>query len=106
MGTYTADELAGGVNIGLADAGPIYEQGKKVLTAINAKNDLVFKRFFQVVRFDPKSLPEWVAGPVEGVVKKRTEELVKRDQLIAEKQAEVYRLAKPVMHKWEVAAVK
>jgi lysophospholipase L1-like esterase len=106
VGAYTADELAAGVNIGTAEAGPVHDQGMKVLAAIKAKNDVVSKRFFQVVRFDPKTLPEWVAGPVEGIAKKRTDELAKRDEQIAEKQAEVYRLAKPVNHKWEVTPVK
>ncbi len=45
VGAYTADELAKGVNLSNLTAGPLFEQGQKVLTAINAKNQLVHQRF-------------------------------------------------------------
>jgi lysophospholipase L1-like esterase len=103
IATYTAEELAAGINVGNAESGPIYEQGMKVLAAINAKNNIVKDRFWQVVNIDPKNVPSWVAPP-EVVVQKRREELAKRDELIAAKQAEVYRLAAPVKHHWELKA--
>jgi hypothetical protein len=102
VAAYTADELAAGVNVGNADQGPIYDQGMKVLAAINAKNDLVHKRFRQVVMVDGKGLPEWLVGPPEVVARKRQDELAKLDEQIAARQAEIYRLAAPVKHQWEV----
>jgi lysophospholipase L1-like esterase len=102
VATYTAEELAAGVNVGNAAKGPIYDQGMKVFAAINAKNEIVKGRFWQVVVFDPKNVPDWVAGPTEAVARKRQEELAKRDEQIAAKQAEVYGLATPVSHHWEV----
>jgi hypothetical protein len=102
VSTHSAEELAGGVNVGLAEKGPIYEQGMKVLAAINAKNGIVHNRFRQVVMFDPRQLPDWVAGPTAEVVRKRREELAKRESQIDEKQAEVYRLAAPTSHRWEI----
>ncbi|HEY1379314.1 MAG TPA: hypothetical protein VGF55_21100, partial [Gemmataceae bacterium] len=101
VATYTAEELAAGVNVGLADKGPLYDQGMKVLKAINAKNDILHKRFRGVVMFDPKVVPDWVAPPEE-VVHKRREQLEKRAEQIAARQAEVYELAKPVRHTWEL----
>ena len=99
VGAYTADELAAGRNIGTAGKGPVHEQGMKVLAAIKAKNDVVSKRFFQVVRFDPKAtLPEWVSGLIDDLPAKRAGAVGEpRAEKIAEKQAEVYRLAKPVI---------
>jgi lysophospholipase L1-like esterase len=102
VGTFTADQLAADVNLGNAGKGPIHDQGMKVLAAINAKNALVKNRFWQVVMFEPRSVPEWLGMPTAVVAEKRRDELVKRDEQIAEKQAEVYRLAAPVAHKWEV----
>jgi lysophospholipase L1-like esterase len=105
IGTYTAEELAAGINVGNAETGPIYEQGMKVLAAINAKNNIVKDRFWSVVKFDPKDVPNWLM-PADVAVQKRRDELAKRDEQIAEKQAEVYRLAVPVKHHWELKAVE
>ncbi|HEX4590850.1 MAG TPA: hypothetical protein VH120_13020, partial [Gemmataceae bacterium] len=102
IGTYSNDELTAGINVGNADTGPIYEQGLLVLAAIQAKNDIVHKRFRQVVMFEPKQLPDWVAGPADAVARKRQDELSRRDEQIAAWQAEVYRAATPRTHHWEV----
>jgi lysophospholipase L1-like esterase len=101
IGAYSADELANDVNLGLAEKGPLHDQGMKVLTAINDKNDIVHKRFRQVVMFDPRSVPDWVAAPAE-VARKRTEQLAKMDEQIAARQREVYEVAKPATHHWEI----
>ncbi len=102
VATYSADELAASVNVGLADKGPIYDQGMKVLGEINAKNDILHKRFRQVVMFDPKTVPDWLGIPRDEIAHRRQEELTKRAEQIAAKQAEVYELARPVQHKWEL----
>jgi lysophospholipase L1-like esterase len=102
VATYSDAELAASVNAGIAGKGPIHEQGMKVLAAINAKNEIVKNRFWQVVMIDGKNLPEWLVGPQDLVARKRQEELAKRDEQIAAKQAEVYRLAAPVSHHWVV----
>jgi lysophospholipase L1-like esterase len=102
VATYSADDLAAGVNVGNAETGPIYDQGLKVLAAIEAKNDIVHKRFRQVVMFDGRQLPDWLAGPADVVVRKRQDELSKRDEQIAAWQAEVYRAATPRTHHWEI----
>src|SRR5204863_9707143 len=50
VGTFAADELAAGVNLGNLDKGPIYQQGMKVYEAITDKNKIVSDRFHNVIR--------------------------------------------------------
>ena len=64
--------------------------------AINAKNTLLHQRFRQVVMFQP---PDWLA---ETVREPKRAELEKRMKVIADQQAEIYKLAQPVPHKFEV----
>ena len=96
VGKFSAKELAAGVNLGTATTGPVWEQGNKVLRAINAKNDLVKQRFFGVVRFAP---PDWLA---DVAAERKPAELKKRMDKIDAAQAEVYKLAAPVAPKFEV----
>ena len=91
----TAKQLAAGVNLGTATAGPVWEQGNKVLQAINAKNGLVAQRF-GVVRFNA---PDWLA---DVAAERKPAELKKRMDKIDAAQAEVYKLATPVARKFEV----
>ncbi len=100
VGKYTAKELSGGVNLGNVVAGPIWEQGNKVLQAINAKNSLVSQRFFGVVLFNA---PDWLA---DVAAERKPAELQKRMEKIDAAQVEVYKLAKPVAHKFEVTPAK
>jgi lysophospholipase L1-like esterase len=97
---FSAEELARGVNLGNLTKGPIYEQSRKVFDAINSKNKLVHQRFRGVVMFQ---IPDWLA---DVAVDRRTRELAQRWEKIAERQAEVYRLAQPVAHRFELLAVK
>jgi lysophospholipase L1-like esterase len=93
VGTWTADQLAAGVNLGNAEAGPLYQQGTKVLGAIAAKNRLVHQRFRGVVM-----------GRLTGEA--REQELKKRKEAIDKQQAAVYELARPATQAFEIAAVK
>jgi lysophospholipase L1-like esterase len=97
VGSYTAGDLAEGVNLGNVTKGPVYEQGQKVFAAINDKNDIIHKRFRGVVMFD---VPNWIPNGAEVKAK----ELAKRSEVIAAKQAEVYKLAQPVPHKFVLRA--
>jgi lysophospholipase L1-like esterase len=96
VATYSADQLAEGVNLGNLTTGPLYDQGKKVLDAINAKNQLVHQRFRNVVMFQA---PDWLAD-VAAVRKPR--ELGKRLEKINEKQKEIYKLVQPATHHFEL----
>lgn len=100
VGKFAAKELAAGVNLGNATAGPIWEQGNKVLQAINAKNGMVGQRFFGVVMFNA---PDWLA---DVAAERKPAELKKRMDKIDAAQADVYKLAKPVAHKFEVKPVQ
>ncbi len=94
--TTTAAALAKGVNLGNLTAGPLFEQGNKVLRAINAKNNLVRDRFNGVTRF---ALPDWLQAAGEPL---RQPERAKRLAAIEKAQADVYKLAQPVAHKFEI----
>ncbi len=100
VGQYSAKELAGGVNLGITTAGPIWEQGNAVLQAINAKNDVVHNRFRGVVMFNP---PDWLADAAK---ERKPAELARRAEQIAALQAKVYELAAPKPHKFEVLPAK
>jgi lysophospholipase L1-like esterase len=93
VGQFSAEEFAEGINLGNLTTGPIFEQGKKVLDAINAKNQLLRERFFKVVR-----------GRLEP--EKKTEERAKRMTEINDKQAEIYKLVQPAKHQFELKPAK
>ncbi|MFO0823500.1 MAG: SGNH/GDSL hydrolase family protein [Gemmataceae bacterium] len=105
VGKFSAKELADGVNLGNVTTGPIWEQGNKVFQAINAKNGMVGSRFFDVVLFQFPN-KEWLKDLAETAAERRTSELKKRMEKIEAAQAEVYKLAKPVPHKFEIAPAK
>jgi lysophospholipase L1-like esterase len=92
----TAKQLAAGVNLGTVTVGPVWEQGNKVLQAINAKNGLVSQRFFGVVMFNA---PDWLA---DVAAERKPMELKKRMDKIDAAQADVYKLATPVARKFAV----
>jgi lysophospholipase L1-like esterase len=97
---YTAEELASGVNLGLATKGPIWEQGKKVRDLINAKNQMVHQRFRGVLMFNA---PDWLA---DVAAERKGAELAKRLEKIAAAQAEIYEAVQPTKHKWAIKSVK
>lgn len=100
VGTYSAAQLNNGVNLGDLTTGPIYEQSKKVFDAINAKNELVHQRFRGVMMFQA---PDWLADAAK---ERKAAELAKRKAKIDELQAEVYRLAEPKTHHFELTTAK
>ncbi|MCU0706170.1 MAG: SGNH/GDSL hydrolase family protein [Fimbriiglobus sp.] len=101
VATFTAKELAAGVNLGNATSGPIYDHAQKVFEAINNKNNLVRSRFFDVLRFNP---PGWVK--IDDLAGQKKAEAAKRLPMIEKEQAKVFEVAQPKPHKWEVKAAK
>lgn len=97
---HSAKDLAAGVNLGNADKGPVFDQGNKVLQAINAKNKIVHGRFRGVILGGDAY---WGTAPGQ---KRKADELARRRADIDAAQAEVYALAKPVARKWEVKPAK
>jgi len=96
VGRYTAKQLADGVNLGTATAGPVWEQGNKVLQAINDKNKIVHGRFRGILL---NGDPYWNTAAGQ---KRRAAELATRRAEIDAAQAEVYKLAAPPARRWEV----
>jgi lysophospholipase L1-like esterase len=97
---FTAEQLAEGVNLGNVTSGPIHDQGQKVFNAINAKNNLVHQRFRGVVMFQA---PDWLA---DVAAQRKPAELVKRMKAIDERQADIYKLVQPVLHRFELKMAK
>lgn len=100
VGKFTAKQLAGGVNLGNVTAGPVWEQGNKVLEAINAKNRIVHGRFRGILLGGDEY---WAT---EAGQKRKAGELKKRMEEIDAAQADIFKLARPVPHKFEVKPAK
>jgi lysophospholipase L1-like esterase len=96
MATYTADQLAQGVNLASLTSGPILDQGQKVLSAINAKNAIVHQRFRGVVMFQA---PDWLA---DVVAERKPRELAKRMEQINSRQAAICKMVQPQTHHFEL----
>jgi hypothetical protein len=70
------------------------------MNAINSKNDqLVHRRFRDVVMFQA---PEWVS---DVVAERKPKELAKRMAKIDQRQAEIYKMAQPATHHFELKPV-
>ncbi len=95
VGSYAANDLAAGVNLGNLDAGPLFEQGEAVVKAINEKNELVHHRFRDVV-MKPAAVGEQA----------KIDDLKRRMGEIDLREAAIYKLAQPKTHKFELKMVK
>jgi hypothetical protein len=100
VASFSSDQLAAGVNLGNLTAGPIWDQAQKVFAAINAKNQIVHQRFRGVVMFQA---PDWLADVAN---ERKPKELARRLDQVSEKQAEVYSLAQPTKHRFELKPAK
>jgi hypothetical protein len=96
VGKFSSKQLSEGVNLGNVTTGPVWEQSNKVLQAINAKNQIVHRRFRDVVMFNA---PDWLA---DVAAERKPAELKKRMDKIDAAQAEIYKLAAPVARRFEV----
>jgi lysophospholipase L1-like esterase len=99
-GSWTAEELAAGVNLGNLHTGPLFAQGEEVAKLIAQKNDIVHQRFRNVVMFNA---PDWLADVAK---EQRPIELTKRMEKITALQAAVYKAAAPKPHQFELKAAK
>lgn len=96
----SAMQLALGTNLGNLTEGPIHAQGQQVFAAINEKNQLLHRRFREVVMFN---IPNWLA---DIGTERKEQELKKRWAEISERQAKIYELAQPKPRKWVLEAKK
>jgi lysophospholipase L1-like esterase len=98
VATFEKDDLVKGVNLGNLEKGPLFDQGMKVLRALNAKNDsVVHPRIRDVVMFEAA---EWLSDLKRLIEERQANELRKRMQKLNDLQAEVYKLAQPVAHRF------
>lgn len=103
-GTYSAADLATGVNLGNLESGPLFDQGQKVFQAINDKNDkVVHPRFREVILYQP---PGWLGVPPEQLEQRKTAERTKRKEQIDSLEAEIYKLVQPKTLHFEVKPAK
>lgn len=97
VGEYTSEELSKGVNLGNLATGPLFERGQKVVQMITEKNDIVHKRFRQVVMVPPP--PYWLA---DVYAERKPKELKKLQTEIQERQKEIYEKVQPMTHRFEL----
>lgn len=100
VGEYTAEDLSKGVNLGNLGSGPLFEQGQQVFQMISAKNDLLHKRFREVVMFD---IPSWLADVGN---ERKESELTRRMEKIRSMQEAIYKKANSQAHRFELKAMK
>jgi len=78
VGKFSAKQLADGVNLGTLTVGPVWEQGNKVLQAINEKNQIVHQRFRGVVMFNA---PDWLKDVAD---ERKPQELAKPHRIASQ----------------------
>ena len=90
---YTAEELAKGVNLAAPalKAGPVAEQVKAIVTAIEAKNRFHHDRIFRGIHLSGVQIPDWlglnltpaqIEEKKQAALKQRYEELGKLDEAV------------------------
>ncbi len=97
VGSYSAAELAAGINLTTA-AGPIGEQCAKILAKVIEKNNVFYARWRAVQLFEA---PAWLAG--DDIEPKRAAELTRLDAQIVAMEADIDALRKPVPHVFSIA---
>lgn len=94
VATFTAAQLATGVNLSALTSGPIADQQNALLKAILEKNATYKMRWRKVQLFE---LPPWGQIQMESL---RKAELLRLDALIANQEAEINTLRLPKPHSW------
>jgi len=93
---FSADELAKGVNLANT-AGPITTQARDLLKLVFEKNNLFFHRWRDIQLYE---FPKWAQG--QDVETKRTQELARLDQEIAEREKQIDEYRQPRPHHFEI----
>jgi hypothetical protein len=101
IGTYSATDLANGVNLGFVRHGAIYDQGQKILQAVIDKNNAFFHRWREV-QLGPPPAPGTSAGDIRKADAAHQAEvqpeLAQLDKQIADDEAAIHTLCQPVPH--------
>ena len=99
---YTANALAGGVNLGFVEKGPVYDQGQKLLAAVIAKNDTFYRRWHDV-EIGPNPNPKTGRADLDAA---GTAELARLDKLLADQEATIEHLRTSTPHVFKLVAAK
>jgi hypothetical protein len=101
IATYTADDLAKGVNLSQAVLveGPIADQVNAVKAAIEAKNKYHHQRIFRGIVLS--NVPDWLQGPETDA--RRRAALDERLAKLPELDAAIRKALEPKAHRWEIA---
>ena|GEM_PF-84544 len=99
VGAFTAEQLSGGVNLGNLTTGPLHEQGVRIFNAINSKNQIVHRRFRDVVMFQA---PDWLS---DVAAERKPKELAKRLEQANLRQAEIYKMVQPATHHFSLKQI-
>jgi lysophospholipase L1-like esterase len=94
----SSQDLAQGWNL-TTTAGPITEQGRELLNLVIKKNDLFFNRWRNVQLYN-FALPAWAQWPESEA--RRSAELARLDQQIAEQEARIDEVRRPKPHQFTV----
>ncbi len=100
FGTFSQEQLAGGVNLAQAALSGLPEV-KALLDAILVKNELFYTRWRNVEVFE---FPDWV--PAEPIESARQARLIDMDAKILEADAALASLRKPKPHEWSIQALR
>ena len=95
----TAEEWAKECNLATS-AGPITQQAQELLKEVGNKNDLFFNRW-RNVQLTP--IPDWAQSPE--LETRRTAEMARLDQQIAESEAKIDKLRQPRLHHFELKRI-
>ena len=95
-GKVSAEELAQGWNLSNA-SGPITKQAREVLKLVFEKNNVFFHRWREI---QLHVFPSWAQGPE--IESKRTAEVARLDQQLAEMEAQIDNARKPKSHHFEL----
>ena len=95
-GKVTSDDLAKGWNLANAP-GPITKQSREVLRLVFEKNNVFFRRWREIQLFN---FPGWAQG--SEVEAKRSAELARLDQQIAELETQIDQARKPKSRRFEL----
>jgi lysophospholipase L1-like esterase len=94
VGSYPASDLAAGVNLGFLRKGPIFDQTQKLVQTIIAKNNDYMSRWRAV---QLAGFPGWVMQ-APGFADAQKAEEARLDKSIADQEATIETLRKPVSH--------
>lgn len=108
VGVYSQVDLAHGVNLGGLRRGPIYDQGQKLIKAVEDKNDTFFNRW-RNVEIGPPPAPGTSAADIRKAeaahLAEVKPELARLDQVLGDEEQAIHLLCQPLPHIFKLQPV-